>query len=210
MNSLANRRWLVPLLVAAALAALLAWMQRQTPPPGNLEGSSLGSGFTLTDQNGRTVKDTDFAGKWRLVYFGYSFCPDICPTDLAAMARGYDKFAREHPDLADKVVPIFITLDPERDTPAQVKPFVAAFSPRLIGLSGPPAETARLARAFGISWRKVDTGDPANYLLDHASLVSLYGPQGQPLQMLKSGPGTAPADMFTASNVAATLARFVR
>lgn len=208
MNSLARPRWWQLLLLAVALAAGLGWMRFARPPlpPGNLEGSTLGGPFRLTDQNGRPVQDTDFAGKYRLIYFGYSFCPDICPNDLAAVARGVDKFAREHPDLAGKVVPIFITLDPARDTPEQIKPFVAAFGPRLLGLTGTPAQTAALARAYGISWRKVDTGDRENYLIDHASLVSLYGPEGRPIAMLKNGPQVAPAELFTAGNIAALLA----
>ena len=120
MNRSKNLRlWLV-LAVALLLAAGLGWMRFSTPPapPGNLAGASLGGPFTLTNQDGQTVRDTDFAGRWRLIYFGYGFCPDVCPTDLALVGRGLQEFEAQEAGRAANVAPIFITIDPERDTPA--------------------------------------------------------------------------------------------
>ena len=130
MNRSKNLRlWLV-LAMALLLAAGLGWMRFSTPPapPGNLAGASLGGPFTLTNQDGQTVRDTDFAGRWRLIYFGYGFCPDVCPTDLALVGRGLQEFEAQEAGRAANVAPIFITIDPERDTPAvarQAKPATA-------------------------------------------------------------------------------------
>jgi protein SCO1/2 len=180
------RLWLV-LGVAVLIAAGLGWMRFAAPPPvpqGNLAGAALGGPFTLIDQDGRTVHDTDFAGRWRLVYFGYAFCPDICPTDLAFMGRGLKAFEAREPALATKVAPIFITIDPARDTPAAIKPFVAAFHPRLVGLTGSQAKIDAVARAYGVYAKKVDTGDPENYLMDHSAMVYLFDPDGKPVAFL--------------------------
>ena len=90
----------------------------------------------------------DFKGKWRIVYFGYTYCPDACPTDVGVMMRGFDKFASAHAARANGVQPLFITIDPARDTPARVGEFAAAFSPRLLGLSGSAAQVDQAAKAF--------------------------------------------------------------
>ena len=121
MNSLARPRWWQLLLLVVALAAGLGWMRLARPPlpPGNLEGSTLGGPFRLTDQNGHAVQDTDFAGKYRLVYFGYSFCPDIFPNDLAAVARDVARAKTESEMIAGCAA-----LIPERRIPPN--PFNAA------------------------------------------------------------------------------------
>jgi protein SCO1/2 len=136
--------------MALLLAAGLGWMRFSTPPapPGNLAGASLGGPFTLTNQDGQTVRDTDFAGRWRLIYFGYGFCPDVCPTDLALVGRGLQAFEAQEAGRAANVAPIFITIDPERDTPAVLKPFVAAFHPRLVGRHGLSVRPGRQAGRF--------------------------------------------------------------
>ena len=131
--------------LAAALIALTATAcspaAREAPP---LEGARIGGPFTLTDQNGRKVSDTSFPGKYKLIYFGYTFCPDVCPVDLQLIGRGLAAFEKSDPARAAKVQPIFITTDPERDTPPVLKEYVAAFHPRLIGLTGTPQQIARL------------------------------------------------------------------
>src|SRR3954469_6950090 len=105
----------------ALLAALIlgACSSPSSPPP--LEGASMGGPFTLTDQNGRRVSDRDFAGKYRIMYFGFTHCPDVCPTDLAAIGKGLKAFEAKDPVRAEKVVPIFVSVDPGRDTPAVMK-----------------------------------------------------------------------------------------
>lgn len=179
------RLWLV-LGIAVVLAGLLGWMRFATPqvPQGNLAGASLGGPFTLTDQNGNSVREADFAGRYRLIYFGYGFCPDVCPTDLALLGRGLKAFEAADATRAARVAPIFITIDPQRDTPATLKPFVAAFHPRLVGLTGTPDQIAAVAKAYGVYARRMDTGDPENYLMDHSAMVYLYGPDGKPIGFL--------------------------
>jgi protein SCO1/2 len=186
MNSLRNvRLWLV-LGLAVAIAAGLGWMRfaAPVPPVGNLAGASLGGAFTLIDQNGRTVREADFAGRWRLMYFGYGFCPDVCPTDLALLGRGLKAFEAADPDRAAKVAPIFITIDPARDTPAVLKPFVAAFHPRLVGLTGTPQQIAAVTKAYGVYAKRADTSDPDYYLMDHSAMVYLFGPDGRAIAFL--------------------------
>lgn len=198
------RLWLV-LALAVAAAAALGWMRFAAPagPPGNLAGASLGGPFSLIDQDGRTVRDSDFAGRYRLIYFGYGFCPDVCPTDLALIGRGLAAFEAGDAARGARVAPIFITIDPGRDTPAVLKPFVAAFHPRLIGLTGTPAQIAAVSRAYGVYARRMETSDPENYLMDHSAMVYLYGPDGRPIAFL-------PHEGLTADAITGMLAAHVR
>ena len=198
------RLWLV-LAVAVALAAGLGWMRFAAPPApqGNLAGASIGGPFTLINQDGKTVRDTDFAGRWRLLYFGYGFCPDVCPTDLALLGRGLAAFEAQDADRGRTVAPIFITIDPQRDTPAVLKPFVAAFHPRLVGLTGTPAQINAVARAYGVYAKRMDTGDPENYLMDHSAMVYLFDPAGKPVAFL-------PHQGLTAAAITTMLATHVR
>lgn len=205
MNSAKNLRLVLVLAVAMLLAAGLGWMRFATPqaPPGNLAGASLGGPFSLTSQDGKPVRDTDFTGRYRLIYFGYGFCPDVCPTDLALVGRGLKAFESQAPALAEKVAPIFITIDPQRDTPSALKPFVAAFHPRLVGLTGTPDQIAAVTRAYGVYARRMETGDAQNYLMDHSAMVYLYGPDGRPIAFL-------PHQGLTAQAITQMLATHVR
>jgi protein SCO1/2 len=189
MNS---RRWLV-FALALGLAAWLGWMRFTAPPEGNMAGSTLGGAFSLIDQDGRPVTDADFKGKYRLVYFGYTFCPDVCPTDVAYAAKGLKAYEASRPDRAARVQPIFITVDPERDDPAALKAFVSAFHPRLIGLTGTRAQIDAAKKAYGIYARKVETSDPGNYLVDHFAVFYLFGPDGAPIAFLPHG--SSPQDV---------------
>jgi protein SCO1 len=164
-------------------------------PP--LAGAALGGPFHLVDQNGRSVTDRDFAGKYRTVYFGYSFCPDVCPTDLQTMMQGYRKFADRSPALAAKLVPIFVTVDPARDTPAVLKQYVSAFGPQLVGLSGTDQEIAAAAKEYGAYYRKQPPPQGASgYLMDHSRQTILFDPEGKPLALV---PTDQNADAVTAS-----------
>jgi len=170
---------------------LLAGCHREADQPP-LQGARMGGHFTLTDQDGRRVTDTQFAGKYRLVYFGYSFCPDVCPTDLALIGAGLRRFEARDAARAAKVQPIFISVDPARDTPAALKRYVAAFHPRLIGLTGSEAEIARVAREYAVYYHAQPPapGAPANaYLVDHSRMIVLYGPQGEPMAILAEDQG---------------------
>ncbi len=198
------RLWLV-LGLAVALAGAIGWLRFATPAPpaGNLAGATLGGPFTLTNQNGQSVREADFAGRYRLIYFGYGFCPDVCPTDLALLGRGLAAFESAQPGAAAKVAPIFITIDPQRDTPAVLKPFVAAFHPRLVGLTGTQDQIAAVTKAYGVYAKRMETGDPENYLMDHSAMVYLFGPDGRPIAFL-------PHQGLTAQAVTELLAAHVR
>jgi protein SCO1/2 len=177
-------------------------------PP--LEGAKIGGAFTLTDQDGKTVRDTDFAGKYRLVYFGYSFCPDICPVDVQKLMRGLAAFEKSDPARGAKVQPIFITVDPERDTPAALGPFVARYHPRLLGLTGTPEQIAAVAKAFVVTYHKVDGSAPDRYLMAHSQLAFLMDPAGKPLVLLPLDDPSSDIDEGAPDKVAADLQKWVK
>jgi protein SCO1/2 len=177
-------------------------------PP--LEGARIGGPFTLTDQNGRTVRDSDFAGQYRIVYFGYSFCPDICPVDLQKLMRGLAQFEKAAPALGAKVQPLFVTIDPARDTPEALKPFVSRYHPRLLGLTGTPEQIAQVAKEFVVVYNKVEGSAPDRYLMAHTQIAFLMGPGGKPLAMLPVDDPTTDADEGAPDKVAADLAKWVK
>ena len=183
-----------PLRLAAVLALLLAVMvggcRAADPGEPPLKGATMGGPFTLTDQNGRRVSDRDFAGKYRLIYFGYTFCPDVCPTDLQKIGDGLRRFERSDPSRAARVQPIFITVDPARDTPEVLRAYVANFHPRLIGLTGSDAQIEAVTHEFHVSRQLPEPAQRGqNYLVNHSALAVLYGPQGEPIALMPSDQG---------------------
>jgi len=155
--------------------------QVEYPP---LEGADIGGSFTLTNQNGDTVSDTDFTGQYRIMYFGYSYCPDVCPIDLQKLMQGFTLFEKAHPKKAKIVQPLFVTIDPARDTPDVMKQYVSAFHPRLIGLTGSEEQIADVAEKFLILYQKQQSEGASEYLMDHSRQAYLIGPNGEPLALL--------------------------
>jgi protein SCO1/2 len=153
-----------------------------------LADAAIGGPFTLINKDGKTVHWSDFDGHYRIVYFGYTFCPDACPTDMNVVGRALEKLEKTHPDLTPRVVPIFITVDPERDTPQIVGQFAAAFSPRMIGLTGPRAEIDKVAKEFAV-YSERGAATPGGYLINHSRIVYLMGPKGEPIAMLPADKG---------------------
>ena len=183
MNRINKPSAIIAMLIGGALA--LAGCNAAAPaaePP--LAGADIGGDFALTASDGRTVKWDDFAGQYRVVYFGYAFCPDICPTDMQRVAQGLKLLKASDPELAAKIQPIFITIDPERDTQAVVGEFAAAFSPDIIGLTGTPDQIAAAAKTFRVFYAKGEAIDGGGYLVDHSNIVYLFGPAGEPLATL--------------------------
>ncbi len=174
-------RTLAMLLIAALPAACSG---PSVPPRAPLEGAAIGGPFTLTDQDGRQVSDNAFKGKYRIVYFGYTFCPDVCPVDVQNLGAGLRLLEKSDPALGAKIVPIFISVDPERDTPAVLKQFVSAFHPRMVGLTGSPETIAKVAKAFAIYYKKGDPAPGGGYLMDHSRVAYLMDPDGKPLALL--------------------------
>lgn len=196
-----------------AMAALLAGCsgpatEQQARPP--LEGARIGGAFTLTNHLGQTVSDQDYAGQYRLVYFGYSYCPDICPVDLQKLMRGLSLFEKEAPALGAKVQPLFITVDPDRDTAEALKPFVERYHPRLMGLTGTAEQIREVAGSYAVVYNKVPGSEPDRYLMAHSQLAFLMDPEGKPLLLLPLDDISTEADEGKPELVAADLKRWVK
>lgn len=188
------------LLILASLAMLAACSRPTESPP--LEGAAIGGPFTLVGESGQPVKSSSFDGKYRLIYFGYTFCPDVCPVDMQTLMKGYKDFEKKDAERAGRVVPLFITLDPARDTPEVLRQWTDAFDPRLIGLTGTPEQIDVVAKQFAIYFKRDKPDADGAYLVDHARMALLMGPKGEPIALI--------AHDKDAATVAAELDRWVR
>lgn len=199
-----NRTSLIAVL-AVLVVAVLAIGSRLMVWSGGDHGQQGGIGgpFTLVDGDGRTVTDVDFRGKWMLIYFGYTFCPDVCPTSLNAVAGALDKL---DPAVVDKIRPILISVDPTRDTPAVMKDYVSAFHPAMVGLTGSVEQVEVAKKAFKVYAARAKPANGQNdddsYTVDHSSILYLMGPDGRFVQHFPHG--------TTATDLAATLAKTVK
>ena len=166
------------LLVCGAVVAALAgywlwWAVEGGPQEGR---PAVGGPFELIDGDGRTVTERDFHGRHMLVYFGFTFCPDVCPTTLFSASAALEEIG---PALASKVRLVFVSIDPERDTPEVVKDYAAHFHPGTVGLTGTPEQVATAARAFRIYYRKAAPEEDGSYLVDHSSILFLMDGEGR-------------------------------
>jgi len=167
-------------VAALALLGVAACSGPAPEPP--LAGARIGGPFTLTDQDGKQRQESDFAGKWRIVYFGYTFCPDICPTDMLKLGQAVKLLDKSDPRIAAKVAPIFISVDPERDTPPVLKEFVGQFHPRFTGLTGSLDAINKVARDYAVAFRKEPAG--TSYLIGHTQIAYLMDAEGKPITSL--------------------------
>ena len=195
-----NRRAMPRIAAFFLPLALFACSPPAEEPP--LAGAAIGGEFTLVDQAGKTRHWADFRGKYAVVYFGYTYCPDICPTDMQRTAQGLRQFSAAEPALAAKVQQVFITVDPERDSQAVVAEFVSAFGKDIVGLTGTPAQIDDAAKAFKVFHGKGKVEEGGAYLVDHSNVTYLFDPQGKPI-------ATLPVDKG-ADAVEQELARWVR
>jgi protein SCO1 len=181
---------IIGVLVAAMLLAAGGYLFLSGSQPAAL---TVGGPFSLIDGDGHPVTDQTWHGKYMLVYFGYTYCPDVCPTTMTNLADALDKMGAK----ADRLQPLFITVDPKRDTPAVVKQYAAAFGPRIIGLTGSAEQIAGAAKAYRVYYAEHRTGPgPDDYSMDHSSVLYLMGPDGRfiaPLRADQSGPEMAAA-----------------
>lgn len=161
-------------LLAGVCALLLSAGAARAAEPGEDAPANYGGAFILQDQRGRSVTDEDFHGKFMLIAFGYTHCPDICPTLLATMANALNRLG---PDGAD-ITPVFVTLDPERDTPAVLADYASSFSPRMVALTGPQAYIDNVAAKYHIEFRKVPEAK-GGYSVDHGAAIFLMGRDGR-------------------------------
>ncbi|MDF1748716.1 MAG: SCO family protein [Alphaproteobacteria bacterium] len=193
-------------LAAIGLAALVAW--NQLAGTGHEQGVSrsgealvapgitVGGSFELINQDGEKVTQDSFPGQYMLIYFGYSSCPDVCPTELSSIAAAMDLVAEKKPAIAAQVTPVFITIDPARDTPAMMKDYVAAFHPRLVGLTGSEGAIADIARKFRVFYSKGTEIEGGFYLMNHSGYVYFMAPDGSFVTMFHGG--SAPETMAEA------------
>lgn len=156
----------------------------KTASEAPLAGATIGGPFTLTDSQGKTVHWSDFAGKYRIVYFGYTYCPDVCPTEMQHLAQGLAAYKKDHPKLAAEIVPMFISVDPERDTPKVVGEFTRAFSDDFVGLTGTPEQVAQATKAFLITVEKSEPNAEGGYLVNHSTQAYLMGRKGEPIALV--------------------------
>ena len=147
----------------------------------------IGGPFELVDQHDARRTDADFRGKLMLIYFGFSYCPDVCPTDLQQIGLALDRLG----GASEAVQPVFITLDPERDTPEHLKDYMPLFHPRFVGLTGNASAIAAAASAYRVYYKKIEFGDRSDYTVDHSAFVYLIGRDGKYIGFFP--PGT-PAD----------------
>lgn len=177
MKMLKTIRWLAigGILGLGAAWGVHFWREGNVPDPSSLAAAAIGGPFELVDHTGAVRRDEAFRGRYMLIYFGFTYCPDACPTALLAMAEALDRVG----PLAARVQPILITVDPDRDTPQQLASYVAAVDERLIGLTGTHAQIAAVARAYRVFYRKVTPPGMSDYLVDHTSLVYLMDPDGK-------------------------------
>ncbi len=188
-------------LACVISSAALAANEATEPSPtelieGLLSGRApVGGPFELTDQTGHRRTDADFRGKLVVLYFGYTYCPDVCPTELQSISLALDKLGAA----AEAVQPVFITVDPERDTPARLAEFVASFHPRLIALTGSLSDIKKTALAYRTFFAQNDATAPGEYSVDHTGFIYLIGKDGHYLGFLP--PGVSPDEIADAIRI---------
>lgn len=190
-------KWILALLIvfvvfdAAALTIVLSMQRSRVAVVGKVVRSgeaAIGGPFVLTSNTGQTVTDQTYRGKWMAIYFGYTFCPDACPTALSNMSIALQKLGTD----ADKLQPLFITVDPKRDTREVMAAYLQSFDRRFVGLVGTLAQTDAAAKTYKVYFeRHEDGGD--NYLVDHSAYFYLMGPDGEFVDVIE---GVTPGDQM--------------
>jgi protein SCO1 len=182
-------------LMSLAIGAVIAGVTVGRRPGVTAQNSEtvtgkalIGGPFSLVDTNGKRVRDTDFRGRYMLVFFGYTYCPDICPAGLQVISAALEQLGTA----GEQITPVFITIDPARDTPDKLAAYLKSFNPRFIGLTGSPEEIATAIKAYRVYAKKVpDERNPADYTMDHTSIVYLMNPAGN---MVAFAPDATKAD----------------
>lgn len=184
---MAKKIWILTGILIAAIIALLAVGSMRMPQVEDsaaaptVAGIKVGGAFTLVDHNGRTVTEKDYADKFKLMFFGFTYCPSVCPTELQKIA---DALADLGP-LADRLVPLFISVDPERDTPAIMKEYVGKFDSRIIGLTGSRAQIDAMLRTYKIYASKQPIEGTDDYTMDHSSFLYLMNKENELVQLYR-------------------------
>ena len=179
LRTIRHASWIAIAILCVAVSGVVGWQlanQYLLGPVRQTGQALVKSEFSLIDHNGQRVTQNDFTGRWQLVFFGFTYCPDVCPTTLAAMGQVIDELG----DDAAKVAVLFITVDPKRDTPNVLKEYVTAIHPKLVGLTGTPGEVEKAAQSFRIYYSKVEKEDaPDGYFMNHLGFIYLMTPAGK-------------------------------
>lgn len=189
MPDRATHRALIALLggVLVLLLGLGLWMYQMTGSSDMMSGAfqeseqgrvDIGGPFELVDHTGRTVTEADFAGGYTLTYFGFTYCPDFCPAGLQTASAALDLLEDDAPEVASQVTPVFVSVDPERDTVSAMADYVTHFHPRMVGLTGSPEQVAEAAKNYRVYYQKVESETATYYLVDHSTFLYLIGPDG--------------------------------
>lgn len=183
-----NRTWIasavaIVLLLAALPFSYQLWPARTPVAAAVADGVQIGGPFELRDQHGQAVSEQTFNGQWLLVFFGFTRCADICPTTLVHMAKVLDGLGEQ----AEQVQPLFISLDPERDTPDVLTAYTEFFDERILGLTGSPEQLRQVADAYSVYFQKVPMGD--TYMLDHTGSIYLMAPDGELAELFSQQTG---------------------
>lgn len=164
---------LIAVLVFASLAVGLGWLQSAPPATLSREGPKIAS-FNLIDQKNQPVSEKDVIGHPSVMFFGFAYCPDVCPTTLTSLTGLLGRLGSD----ADRIAVFFVTVDPQRDTPDELAKYLSSFDPRIRGLTGAPDQIAALGKSLGVYFAKVQTGN-GSYTMDHTSSVFLLDAQGR-------------------------------
>jgi protein SCO1 len=188
---MAGKIWIVTAVLLLILGVVITLRSvPNTPSPVKMvlpvAGSSVGGAFELLDQNRRTVTDKTYDGKFRLVFFGFTSCPSVCPTELQRISEVLLALGKK----ADQIAPIFITIDPERDTPATMKEYLTHFDDRFIGLSGSPDAIKKTIESYKVYASKVDQGQ-GDYMMDHSAYIYLMNGNDQLVALFRSSDSVA-------------------
>lgn len=189
----------VALIIAIGFAGRGMLFGDSSQPPAPVAGMpSIGGPFTLVDHDGKTVTDQSFQGQYRVMFFGYTYCPDVCPTALGTMATAMERLP---PEVEKRITPIFVSVDYERDTPETLKSYVRNFHQRAIGLTGSREQVIEAAKAYRVYFAKAEQKD-GPYLMDHSSIVYFMGPDGKFLTHFNH--------MTPPEQMAETMAKFIK
>jgi len=193
---IARSVFILCLALIVAAAAFIGMRYFDQPASNKQAKALIGGPFKLVDHTGKDVSEKDFLGQYMLIYFGYTYCPDVCPTSLTLMSEAMDIVEAKDPALAKLITPVFITVDPERDTVSAMKDYVENFYPTMVGLTGTTEQVSAAAKTYRVFYQKAETEDASEYLMDHSSITYLIGPDG--LYSKHYGHGTGP-DVMAAS-----------
>lgn len=200
MNEVVKKRLLrsvVLSVVALVIGIGVGWVQismqkARTVNKGSnasespIAGLNIGGPFTLTDQDGNTVTEKTYEGEYKLIYFGFTYCPAICPTELQKVSRVMSALEKNYPEAAQTIQPLFITIDPERDTVPVMREYVRLFHPRFTGLTGTVPQIDMVKKHYRIYASKVETEEQNDYTMDHSSFIYLMGPENALLGMYRT------------------------